>query len=156
VILQKGGFLESMMIELEGECAMMHDIGTNKRIVALLDNGSIIGEDSAFFERCSVYYVIVNSDYVKVAAIKVNDIKVLFPSSVIIMLRDFFTQRNKVRYKLATFTNPYLPKICFSPRNIGTSALILASPRKQEKTSSREKEMLKSLSFSTILNKNKL
>jgi CRP-like cAMP-binding protein len=150
IMLKKNSAAESLKIVLEGECAMIDDTGNKKKTVALLDSGSIIGEDSAFFDRFSLFYVVATSDTVKVASIRISDIRTLFPHSVVLLLREFFTQRNSARSKLALFNNPYLKS--FTPRSSGTATLLLSSANKKLGFN-KEKQVLMNFSCSSILNK---
>ena len=137
------------MIIIEGECEMIVENGFRKRIVAILHNGSIIGEDSAFFNRPSCFTVIVTSELLKVASIKNADMKVLFPKTVISMITENSIKRNLARNKLVSFSNPSLlnkrkvvykhptivPKF-FSPKNLASNE--------------KEKKILKNFSFSSM------
>ena len=152
LLLKIGQVSEFMMIILEGECAMLSDQGLNKKVVSILDNGAIIGEDSAFFERGSFYNIVVTSDKVKVAILKNSDMRILFPSSVVNLMRNLIIQRNSTRNKLATFANPCrLKKTSFSFRNSGHSSTII-SPIYAETNRIKEKITLKNYSFSSLLN----
>jgi CRP-like cAMP-binding protein len=151
LLIRQSQLSEFMMIIIEGECVMVHDQGHSKKIVSILNTGSIIGEESAFLSRRSSYNVIVNSDYLKAAIIKISEAKNLFPASAVDLITNLFTQKLNVRNKLVSFSNPCIIKKNFlSFRRFGKS---LVSSTKTDFGYARNKVVLKTLSFANILNK---
>ncbi|OMJ71976.1 hypothetical protein SteCoe_29683 [Stentor coeruleus] len=152
LLLKAGCYADSMMIVLEGECSMVIDNNGVKKTVAILENGSLIGEDTVFNNRNSYYNVIVSSESVKIAVIKLQDVRSYFPSSFFNSMRQFITQRNTVRNRLVNFSNPCLLRRKIqnlrSPKySLGNLAQVVRTP---EYISGRN--MLKSFSFSNMLN----
>lgn len=129
ILAQQGTYSEKMLVILDGECLMTHKDGNVKRIVARLEKGSIIGEETSLFERPSSFTVTVTSNSLMAGKIKNTDLKSLYPSKVVQIMRNCYSERNLTRCKLATFSHPCLKSYepILSPRNFP-----LASPKAKE------------------------
>ncbi|CAG9335628.1 unnamed protein product [Blepharisma stoltei] len=131
IIAKQGSFNEKILIILEGECKIFFQQGQYKRFLSTLEKGSWIGEESALFDKPSAFSVVVTSETLKVARIKNSDIKQVYPSATVQLLRSSYNAREIARNKLATFSHPCLtprPSLPSSPRNFP-----LATPQAKEK-----------------------
>ena len=153
VLLKQGNASDALLIIQEGECAMILENGSTRKIIAILDCGSIIGEDSMFFERNSLYTIVVTSEKVKAAVLKNIDFKILFPAIIINGIKNLISQRNFMRNKLASFSNPCLhDRKSFLCRNTGRSNAILSPPHANSGYL-KEKMLLNKFSVHSIFNK---
>ncbi|CAG9314340.1 unnamed protein product [Blepharisma stoltei] len=129
ILAKQGVSTDKMLVILEGECIMTYKEGLIKRIVARLEKGAIIGEETALFDRPSSFTVTVTSNSLMAGKIKNADLQTLYPNKVISMMRNYYSERNLTRKKLVDFTHPCLTSYepVLSPRNFP-----LASPKAKE------------------------
>lgn len=108
VLVKQGCFTDKMMILIEGTCKLFQQQGHYQKIIAQLEKGSIIADESALFDKPCSYTATVASDTLRVARIRNIDIKSIYPSAVVQMLKNSFNARNITRHKLADFSHPCL------------------------------------------------
>lgn len=111
ILAKQGNYTDKIYIILDGECRVNFQNGIYNKILSTLEKGSFVGEESALFDKPSAYSVIVSSGGLKAAKIRNSDIKSLYPSSTIQLLRNSYNAREISRSKLANFTHP-----CYTPR----------------------------------------
>ncbi|CAG9327087.1 unnamed protein product [Blepharisma stoltei] len=129
ILAKQGALTEKMLVILEGECVMTFKEGNIKRMVARLEKGSIVGEETALFDRPSSFTVTVTSNTLMAGKIKNTDLQTIYPNKVVQMMRNYYSERNLTRKKLADFTHPCLgtTDLILSPKNFP-----LASPKAKE------------------------
>lgn len=130
VLAKQGSFSEKLMIILEGDCQIYAVQGLHRKTLSTLGKGSFIGEEGPLFDKPSLYSVVVISDSLKVAKMKNADVKQLFPTTTVQMLKDAYLVRDQARSKLLNFSqrSTTLNKFYTTQKNFP-----LASARAQEK-----------------------